>query len=445
MKRIVMLAALAVVTGGAAHAGDDASSMNALLGVLESRGVISAGEREALSSKNSAWEAKQAESRPSISLWGDLRARYERFSYDEDETGSERDSRHRGRYRIRLNGKATGNDHASVHFRIASGHSENGGLTGDPRSTNQTFGSSLDFDSDNLWIERAYAHLTPFAHGRMGENGTLALQVGKVPNPYTWKNGKDFMLWDGDINLEGVNLRSTWEFSSGVEWFGHGGYYVIDENSSRKDPHLWAVQTGVHLDPGPVQLGGRATYYHFDSLDPAFHMRGQDGTGAPTGTGGNILDGLSGGVGGQNVRVVEAAGYLKAKPHDSWPVTLYGTWSNNLTAENSSLVPGAAQEDTAWGVGAELGSKKEMVKLGVGYWHIEANAFPSQFIDSDLTDGRTNREGWAFYGSRRILKHMDANLPTFLSDEIEDTLPAYDDSVPNAERVRVQADLVVKF
>ena len=67
------------------------------------------------------------------------------------------------------------------------------------------------------------------------------------------------------------------------------------------------------------------------------------------------------------------------------------------------------------------------------------------FVDSDLFDGRTNRKGWVIYGSREIFKNTDLNLTTFVSDAIEKASPAFDDSVPGAERVRVQADILVKF
>jgi hypothetical protein len=96
-------------------------------------------------------------------------------------------------------------------------------------------------------------------------------------------------------------------------------------------------------------------------------------------------------------------------------------------------------------VGLEFGDKKRYVQLGTAYVHLEANAFPSMFVDSDLFDGRTNREGWMVYGSREIFKNTDLNLTAFLSDAIEEDLPAFDDSVPGAHRVRLQADVVVKF
>ena len=84
------------------------------------------------------------------------------------------------------------------------------------------------------------------------------------------------------------------------------------------------------------------------------------------------------------------------------------------------------------------------MQLGVGYWHIEANAFPSMFIDSDLFDGFTNREGFAFYGAREVAKNTELNLTLFWSEEIEDD-PAFAVSTMEGERLRLQADLIFKF
>lgn len=425
-------------------AAEQDGSMQDLIAILHDRGVIDAHEYEGIAARNAAYEQKQKQDlMPALSFWGDFRFRSEFFEYDEDELGNERGDRHRLRYRFRLNGKAEINDHADVIVRFVSGGE-------DQRSTNKSLGSSLDFDTDDFRIDRAYARVSPFAHGRFAENGSLWFELGKVANPYIWKKGKDFMLWDSDISLEGATARVGWDFGNGVEAFANGGYYVIDENSQNKDPYMLAAQVGFHADVAPsVDLGGRVTYFGFDSLNPDFHHRGfdgenEDGSDGPTSAGGNVLEGLTGSVGNRDLNVVETTGYLGLLTDSDWPVLVYGSYSNNLSAKASSA-EGTDQEDTAWGVGVEVGNKKKYVKLGVGYWHIEANAFPSQFIDSDLFDGVTNREGWAAYASRQIWKNTDVNLTAFFSDEISTGTSALDESVSNAERIRIQADLVFKF
>ena len=63
----------------------------------------------------------------------------------------------------------------------------------------------------------------------------------------------------------------------------------------------------------------------------------------------------------------------------------------------------------------------------------------------DLFDGRTNKKGFAVYGSRQVMKNTDFNLTVFWSEPIKNSLPAYASSVPRGDRVRLQADLQFKF
>jgi len=144
--------------------------------------------------------------------------------------------------------------------------------------------------------------------------------------------------------------------------------------------------------------------------------------------------------------VIEGAAYLQARFIEDWPITLYADMSGNLDAQSSSLFPEADSDgDLAWGVGAEIGDKKKVALIGVGYWRIEANAFFSQFIDSDLFDGETNRKGFVFYTARQILPNTEVSLTAFWSEPIANELPAYAESVAQADRVRVQADMIFKF
>jgi hypothetical protein len=254
------------------------------------------------------------------------------------------------------------------------------------------------------------------------------------------------MLWDNDLTPEGVSLRFEAKPVEATRIFAVFGYYVDDENSRSRDPHLWGLQAGAHHELAEdVTIGGRVSWYEWRSIDGDFNARGATGAGGVTVGGGNIADGLNGDITGNPFSVVEAAAYVELARIERWPILAYADYSRNLDAESSLLFPGAASEDTAWGVGLEAGSAKEIVKLGAGYWHIEANAWPAMFVDSDLFDGVTNHRGWALYGSREVLKNTEVTVTLFISDEIEDTLPPFAFSVTDARRLRLQADLVYKF
>lgn len=443
MARGTITAALATCAAlciaSPSFAGSDDAALTELVQILKNEGVLDDAQYNQLTVKAAERESRR-DWYDRISLSGDLRARYEGFWFAEDAFGDDKRNRHRGRYRWRLKGKVDVNDYIDGVFRLASGSEDN-------RSTNQTLGSSLDFDSDPIVIDLAYLELTPFANGKLpSENGSFGVEVGKVPNPYVWKVGKDFMLWDHDISLEGVNTLFTYVPMDEVELFGSAGYYVFDENSSAKDPNMIAAQIGAHVAPcEDVEFGLRGSYFGFRSLNPAFITRAadsDDGTSVTNG-GGNILDGFTGSSMGGHANVFETSGYLELAMLEGWPVLVYGSYSVNTSAERSFMFPGVDKENHAWGVGLEVGDKKERVKVGAGYWHIEANAFPSMFIDSDLFDGRTNRHGYAVYGSRQLFENVDLNVTGLLSNDLEKD--AEPESVEDAHRVRLQVDMVVKF
>ncbi len=446
-KRIVWLAlALGVLTSGvgvAAQPDEDAGALTTLVKMLHDEGVIDEQQYTEISARAAA---KQAEQTPGwwerFSFWGDFRGRYEGFFYERDPDGERMDNQQRGRYRLRLGLASQINDYARVVLQFATGG-------GDNRSANQTFGGNLDWGKDLIQVDLAYLELNPFPHdGQLPLDSSLFVDVGRMPNAFLWRNGRDIMLWDNDINLEGVDFRYTAKPGEAIDVFATTGFFIDDENSSSKDPSLYAAQLGANARANDrLTIGGRVSFFQFLSLDEAFVMRAADSSNGPSATtgGGNILDGLTGSATGGEAGILATAAYLRCTCFEDWPVTLFGSFSDNLSAEASDLFPGAGKEPIAWAVGVEFGDRRRYVQLGTAYVHLEANAFPSMFVESDLFDGRTNRKGWVVYGSREIFKNTDLNLTAFLGDAIEKASPAFDDSVPGAERLRLQADVLVRF
>jgi hypothetical protein len=368
---------------------------------------------------------------------GDLRGRYDGIWYSDDATGPAAENRGRLRYRIRLNANATINEHAKVAFRF--------GTNGyDSRSGNQTLGSGVDFGPNEYGILRAYLVILPFSEGKLpNQKGHWAIHFGRVPIPFVWKNGKDFMLLDHDFNPSGVSTTLNIALSERITFFTNLGYFIMDENRAARDPFVSGVQGGLIAKlTDKVQVGVRGSYYYFDYLDADFIVRSVDGTGGATSGGGNIEDGLTGNPNGGDLRVAATHGFVKIA---GLPVVAFGGFSTNLSAEPSRMFAGVTKENIAYNAGLEGGDKKKAVTLGIAYYFIEANAFPSQFIDSDLFDGRTNRKGIAAYGSRQIWKGTDFKITWFNSNAIEQELPAFEDSVAKSKRTRIQIDLVYKF
>jgi hypothetical protein len=373
---------------------------------------------------------------------GDLRGRFESFWFDDDAVDEAKDDRNRIRYRLRFNAKADLNSRAMAAFRIGTGSE-------DSRSGNQTLGDGVDFGPNGIAVRNAYLQLTPWEHGKLhnGE-GHLKFQFGRVPNPFVWKKGQDKMLWDNGIALSGVSALFGIPAGEAADVMFNGGWYQIDENSSGSDPQVAIVQAGITAGGDAFTAGVKGTYHHFTELDSSFVQRGEDGLDSDgqkaTSAGGNILDGLTGSYMGGTLKVFHVQGYATAKAGEV-PVTAYGGYSVNTSAEESEMSPGIDKEEVAYSGGIEAGDKKKWVKLGIAWFHIQANAFPAQFIDSDFLDGRTNREGLMVYGSRQILDKTEFGFKLFNSDAIETEADGLSDSVKASKRTRLQVDLVYEF
>ena len=104
-------------------------------------------------------------------------------------------------------------------------------------------------------------------------------------------------------------------------------------------------------------------------------------------------------------------------PHALVPVTFYGTFATNLSARNSLIAPTVDREANAWTAGVFVGDPVALVRIGFAYYYVEANAFPSMFLESDVLDGTPNREGYMLSLQRQLFENVDlgargASCPT---------------------------------
>jgi hypothetical protein len=435
---VVLTATLAVA--GSAYAAEEGTVVEEVLGILKERGLVDDQEYQRLVMKNASYEKKEQEGFLSRIDWsGDFRFRMENFWYDRDARGFEQSERTRLRYRLRIKGEVPINEYISTVFRLASGEKQDSSssrVSADPRSTNRTLGRDNDFGNDGIFLDLAYVELR--APSGWMEDTEMKGRAGKVPNPFRWKNGKDYMMWDSDITPEGVGFQLTSQPTEKWKLFLNTGYFIADENSSSKDPHVLGIQGGFGVTPNEeMEYGARLTWYNWRSLDSSFFGRSANFGSLP----GGLTDG-SPTSSNDGMSVGELGAYFRYKGIEDWPMLLYGHYAQNFDAESTTF---ASDQDTGWGFGLEVGDKKKYAKLGTGYYELEANFWPAQFVDSNLFDGRTNGKGWTFYGSREILPHTDLNVTLFYSDELEDEIPPFGQSVANAKRYRLQTDLVVKF
>lgn len=186
----------------------------ALLDLLVKKRIITDQEAEELRGEltkdyanTAAGKLKMSTPITEVELYGDMRVRYEvrtaeAGSPDLITPAGENTQRNRARYRLRLGLRGTLTDDWFFGLRIETSSSS--------RSTNVTFadegsGGPFSKGSDGVNVGQAY-------FGYKGLRNTT-LTVGRMPNPLITTS----MLWDADINPEGVSeqWKHTFNLSFG--------------------------------------------------------------------------------------------------------------------------------------------------------------------------------------------------------------------------------------
>jgi hypothetical protein len=329
-----------------------------------------------------------------IKIKVDLRLRYQY----EDTTGSEERNRGRIRYRITVDGQVV--DNMAVVLRLASGSS-------DPRSTNQTFDDV--FSSKPINLDQAFVKYTPAKW--------VELDGGKISNPF-WSPSD--LLWDSDINPEGVAAKLSFDVDS-VDIFVNTGFFVLDEKSSEDDVLMYAVQPGVKVgfaENGHVKLA--AAFYGFSNLDGnTLNFSAGSNTGFDTGL---VFD--------YNSFAISAEVGMDKVSEPVPYIAVFGEFIDN---------PDPDDDNTGYLGGLKFGAKS--IKEG-GQWQatymyrrLERDAWLDVFPDSDFLGGATNAQGHEAIVEVGLMKNVTLGFDYYHAEEIEG----------DTDQDLFQADLVFKF
>ncbi len=177
--------------------------------------------------------------------------------------------RNRHRLRLRLGITYQANPDMDIVTRLAT--STAAGTV--RRSGFHESGSDRCVGAKPFWVDRAYADYHPLTG--------LAFRAGRFGVPY---EGTD-MLWDGDLNLEGLAISAlSKKFGGNWELLGRAGGYWLQERSSGPDQGLLGAQGGLRYSGGTI-VGGQvaAGYYDFTNLKNAPVLNGAFGNTAPGG------------------------------------------------------------------------------------------------------------------------------------------------------------------
>lgn len=365
-----------------------------------------------------------------ITVGGDFRLRHESFF---NKSAGQQD-RNRERFRLRFGVNAE-MEKWDAGFRLASG-------TGEQTSTNQTLGNG--WNQKNIYIDQAFATYKPFAWGK--------IRGGKMENPF-WRNYASDLIWDADLNPEGLAEMLETDVNDFVTVFGNFAQLPINEINGDNpqgrrlrayDPWLFGNQIGVK-----TKLGGGVRW----NFGLASYSVTNETNNVLLST--NTVD--SPVQQGDNTRVNAANGLLAGAFHmlhlntelgfqALLPIRVQADFVRNVDKERYNNAANGYQ------VGFILNSAKNAGGWELAYFnkYSEANATLSDFADSDWGNGGTNRKGhivWAAYSPTDFLTFQGKYFMTKRANSYVQADAPYRPTTTFTPRDinRFQLDAVVKF
>lgn len=290
--------------------------------------------------------ASQAAPAPSkLKLASDLRLRYEGNWGDADGRDWSR-----GVLRARFRADYAASDWLSVGAQLATGDPD------DPNSTDVTLSNFLDDLSVSLDMAYAKARL-----------GAVDLWGGKFPLPFA----RSDLVWDGDVNPQGVAATVGIPFGDGSKVRLSGLYFLVDQSVAGPDSSMIGGQVGIDM---PMTDGLRLELYA-----GAYDYTLSSVAGADAGD-------LRSNVIGPDGRYVSdfdlldvVAGVTYTGFDTRWPLRIAGNYVHNTGARVSG--------DTGYGIEMSIGRAKSKGdwRIGYGYSMAEVDAVMVAFSHDNTT------------------------------------------------------------
>jgi hypothetical protein len=337
--------------------------------------------------------------------------------------------RHQMRIRARLAAIAKVNDEVEVGIGLATG------TTSNPVSTNATLGDSLN--KKNFLLDTGYLKWSPYP--------SFTLWGGRFANPWF---GSD-LVWDQDINFDGVAFSFRPKFTSTLSMFLTGGAFPIQEiELSTRDKWLYAGQLGVrYRDEKDLTATLAIAFYNFENTVGQVNTGGIDvSSGKPISLGdkdwtapqfmqkGNTyinidptgLQSLAKMAYAADFRELNIGGSLDLGFWDPLRVVLMGDYVNNFGYNSSrvnSLTGHIVKKETEgyqFGMAVGYAETRDygQWKVLVNYKYLEADAVMDAFAESDFHLGGTNAKGWILGGDLGIGKNVWLSTRWITTNEI---------------------------
>jgi hypothetical protein len=355
----------------------------------------------------------------SVTLKGDFRYRYESINDDAKKNASkETYTRQRDRIRARLAAEAKCNDNLKAGIGLSTGGN-------DPISGNQTIGDGAS--KKDMKLDLAYFDYSFFPDTDANEVHVIG---GKMKNPFITMN--DDLMWDGDLNPEGMALKSQFG-NEVVTVYGNAGYIWLQERDSKDPGMLYAGQGAAKFQFIPeISLTVGASYYGFQNLQGSDVI---DWEGKNNGYGNTTKNGSISGTTTNKAWATEFTPVVYFASLDFWiaglPVSIFGQELSNTDA---------SKLDQGHLYGVSLGKAKipGTFEVGYSYTELEKDATVGMWTDSDRWGGGTDGKGHKLYAKYQVMKNLQLGAAYFKDDKGIASGKATDYD-------RLQLDLVAAF
>lgn len=420
----ILLALLFLAAALPARAGE----LDILLDRLVEKNVIDPGEAQEIRIETQEEVKKEISQQrhSTLPMWiqamklrGDVRLRYQ-FNDNRNKTYNQ----HRGRYRLRFFVDAKVNEKVYMGFGFASGSSA------DPRSTNQTFTDNNG--KKNLYIDYVFAEYNA--------NDSLALTAGRTKNPL-WMTHD--MLWDTDVNMEGLSARLNHPLNYNWQLFTNAGFIMLNESSGDpQDPYMLFAQPGLSWrdTDGVWDFKAGAAVYAFRHVKHSAALSHRPSTAEGYQQANTLVSGKY--KYGYDVVTPEFELNVNILEPIPMPVlALFGydvTYAGLFGSQIKAL--GHGKNSNGWIAGLKLGQRKVD---DAGQWQarwslrrLEKNAWLDSYPDSDFYGGSTGVKGSEIVLTLGLMRDFALDLDYYKSAPIGGNL--------KSERL-FQADINLKF
>lgn len=297
-----------------------------------------------------AQASAQATPAPSVKFNGDFRVRYE---YTSTGNGSLQLSREVVRLRAGLTYPLR--EDVTVRARLATGDPD------DPNSTDVTLSSfvndfAVSLDIASVEVSRPHWGAT----------------AGKFTNPFQYTE----LVWDGDVNPQGVSGRLILGDRAKVSGTLTGLYFIVDQQVNNLSSDMAGGQLAVNAPSGQWRVTGALGYYNYNIRSLSAAGSGDTRTNRLNAGGTGYLSDF------EMLDLLFAVDY--AGMGEKYPLRVVGDYVHNS---------GAADLNTGWEADLYLGkaARKGDLRYRYGYGVAETDAVLAAFSHDNTTIG-TNYE-----------------------------------------------------